>query len=287
MASSRPLVPSAPFTAERLAHHLHTADPSDAPTVLAWVVPGPGADPQVRRWVPPGILGHPVDHLVGFRAPPDWAAVALLATGRARHLDHPRRPPCPVRSTLVVDGTGAAAAISERRDDGRPVAAGSVEGWTVDVLRRVLGVACAPPTTGTGALAEITWLERLVRALCQRPDARRTWAWMADAHPFRRLGPVPSPATLAARTRSSPITWAQLRRATPLDPLPAEHHGPPGRVLAARDWFDDGSLSRWALAVAPPADQLVGDVAELLDEPLRARLGDALVTVALPTPDRP
>jgi hypothetical protein len=50
---------------------------------------------------------HPLDGLVGFRAPSDWAGIGVIATGRAWHDDEPRRSPFPVRTVHLVSRSGA------------------------------------------------------------------------------------------------------------------------------------------------------------------------------------
>src|SRR5689334_16275442 len=63
----------------------------------------------------PGALGIPPDDLVGslvgFVAPPDWEALAVVVQGRSWLLDDRTTDPRPVRLTHVVDRHGSVASV--------------------------------------------------------------------------------------------------------------------------------------------------------------------------------
>lgn len=230
--------------------------------------------------LPPG-PGHPIEPLVGFVAPAAWDGVGLISTGRLRHLDRPDDDPQPTLSTVLLHRDGTAASIIGARGDAAHPIEDPPVGLVPDVLNRVLGRPTPPPDAPTGAVVELTWLDRIAMGLLDRSRGR-SWRWLADRHPLRGSGPVPAPDELAARTAmySEERTWAGLRLLAVAQDLPAVRCGPPGGTTApACTWFDDGSLSRWLLSRLPPAEALVPDLLSVLARHVGADLLAALAVV--------
>jgi hypothetical protein len=277
--SSSPLVTEAPSRG-RLAELIHRATTDGPVARLVSVHQDPVAERfELGFWdLPPG-AGHPVDPLVGFVAPQRWCAVGLVTSGRMRHLDRVDQIAQPTLATVLVHRDGTAASVvgapagSERMIEDPPV------GLVADVLNRVLGRPTPPPEEPTGTMVELTWLDRLAGGLLHPRGRVRSWRWMADRHPLRGGGPVPSPEELAARTAaySEQRTWADVRFFGAEQELPAARFGPPdGTTALAATWFDDGSLSRWLLSTLPPADALVPDLLAVLPDHVGADLLTAL-----------
>lgn len=230
-------------------------------------------------WDPPPVADHPMEPLVGFVAPDAWDAIGVVCTGRLRHLDTPGTEPERTLSTVLLHRDGSAASVitvadgEPRHLDEPPV------GLVPDVLNRVLQRPTPPPESTTGALVELTWLDRIAAGLLTQRGRGRSWRWLADRHPLRGGGPLPDPDELAARTAaySHERTWAGLRLLAMTDDLPAVRWGPPGGTTEpACTWFDDGSLSRWLLSRLPPAEALVPDLLAVLSSQAGADLLAAL-----------
>lgn len=280
---SSPLLPAAsPPSLARIASVVHRSS-TDGPTArVVSVRLGADATMDLGFWdVPPSSL-HPIEPLVGFVAPPEWDAIGLVSTGRLRHLDRPEEAPEPVMSTVLLGrDASAASVIGPPGEDGRPIDSAPF-GLVPDVLRRTIGHPTPPPEASTAALVELTWLDRLAAGVLQQRPRVRSWRWLADRHPLRNGGTVPSPDELAARTAAygQERTWADLRLLGVTDDLPAVRWGPPGGSTApAATWFDDGSLSRWMLSKLPPAEALVPDLLAVLPTHVGADLLAALEAV--------
>lgn len=272
---SSPPVPSAAPSLARVASVIHRSSTDGPIARVVYLQLDDGDSFDLGFWdVPPAPL-HPVEPLVGFVAPPEWSAIGFVSTGKLRHLDRPDEPPQPVMSTVLIGREGdAASVIGAPGADGQPI--GDVPiGLVPDVLHRVLGRPTPPPEATTGALVELTWLDRLAGGLLHQRQRVRSWRWLADRHPLRASGPVPGPEELAARTAAygQERTWAGLRLLAATDDLPAVRWGPPGGSTApACTWFDDGSLSRWMLSKLPPAEALVPDLVSILPRHVGADL---------------
>lgn len=218
-------------------------------------------------WDVPPAPGHPIDPLVGFVAPASWGAVGLVSSGRLRRLDRPDDEPRATLSTVLISRDGSAASIIAAPGDDEQILDEPPVGLVPDVLRRVLELPTPPPDASTATVVELTWLDRIAAGLLHARSRGRSWRWLADRHPLRGGGPVPSPEELAARTASygEERTWAGLRLLAVAQDLPATRYGPPGGTTApACTWFDDGSFSRWLLSSLPPAEALVPDLLAVL-----------------------
>lgn len=241
---------------------------------------------------------HPLAFLVGFEAPADWAAIGVVCTGRARHLDDRDGSPVAVRVAQVVArsgawasswtplgplGTGpAAAAFGD--PDANVAAGGAPEaptGRVDDALRRALGLATPPPPApeGSALLWATQWLDELVIDAVAGADGRdarrrRPLATLVAAHPAVAafdLDPARTtlPELVAAGHRLTALrTWPQMREACAGGRW---HHDEVEPATAA--WLDDGAFARWLLGAYP-------DLADL-----RATLGALLAPSALDVVD--
>ena len=62
--------------------------------------------------------------------------------------------------------------------------------------------------------------------------------------------------------------------------MPASQHGPPdGRPTTPREWFDEGTLSRWLTRHAVPAELVLPDLLSVLPPHLGESLLVALVEI--------
>jgi hypothetical protein len=171
---------------------------------------------------------HPLDHLLGFVAPPTWSAIGVVCFGWAapavdldpdRHTAagrpslHPER--CRVRVVSLVDRSGTTWATAALEDG--TVVDEPGEGTVADALRRCLRLPTAPPPVGTAELFAALWLADVAAA--GRP---LSWTEAALRHPALRLlardGHRPQPedvgaAAVACRDRSTRCR----RRARPVD----------------------------------------------------------------------
>lgn len=284
--SSPPVTTDGPPTLDRIAGLVHRAT-HDAPVarVVHLDVDHDAETFDLGFWDAPPTPNHPLEPLIGFIAPPSWDAIGLVSTGRVRHLDQSDgvdAEPERTLSTVLLHRDGTAASV---------ITIGGADPWHLDeppiglvpdILNRVLQRPTPPPDVATGALVELTWLDRLAGGLLTQRRHIRSWCWLADRHPLRGSGPVPSPEELAARTASysAERTWAGLRLLSSVEDLPAVRWGPPGGSHAlACTWFDDGSIARWLLSRLPPAEALVPDLLSVLPPPVGADLLGALVEV--------
>jgi hypothetical protein len=231
--------------------------------------------------------GHPLEVLMGFRAPRHWRLIGVSCTGEARQVRRARRSPGTlpegdaVTVTLLVDRGGDAACVVRRGDEVTPMP-GRPEGTVADACRRALDLPTAPPPGSTLGLWTLTWLDRLVDVASRADACSRltTWAQVAELHPAvgrltGEIAGVSGPAALAASAwaLAETWTWARLRA----DPAVVELPGrPPSPQLAA--WMDDGMWARWLLSRLPGRADLLAAVRALL--PVRLAEGVEVVTQA-------
>ena len=278
--------PTEPPSLDRLASIVHEAVADLGRPRVVHVAMDPTEETfDLGFWDVPAVSGHPIEPLVGFVAPRSWDAVGFVSSGRLRHLDRPESPPERTLTTVLFHRDGTTASVIGPPGSVPRLLDGPPEGLVPDVLNRVLGRPTPPPDQPTGALVELTWLDRILGGAASLRGRRQSWVWLADRHPLRGAGPLPDAGELAARTEaySHERTWAGLRLLAITDDLPAVHIGPPGGSTApACTWFDDGSLSRWLLGRLPPAEAVLPDVASMLAPAVRDALLAALTTAHLP-----
>lgn len=228
---------------------------------------------------------HPLDVLLGFRAPKAWAGLGVVCfgwaapaaddvdpsrhTARRRPSRHPAR--CRVRVVTLVDRKGREQGTATLEDGTVVDEPGS--GTVSDALRRCLGLPTAPPPVGSAELFAAHWLVSVAGAT--PPPA--SWREVASLHPAMRL--------LAAgghRLRTDELVGGgrTLHRAMPWEQLRL-------RAAAGRDdglgippdiaeWMDDGMFARWALAGVTPLPVLLRECADRLDDHVLFRLRNTL-----------
>jgi hypothetical protein len=236
--------------------------------------------------------GHPLEVLMGFRAPLHWRLIGVSCTGEARHVRRARRSPGTlpegdaVTVTLLVDRDGDAACVVRKGDEVTPMP-GRPEGTVADACRRALDLPTAPPPRSTLGLWTLAWLDRLVDVASRADAASRlaTWAQVAELHAAvgpltREVAGASGPAALAASARAlaEAWTWARLRADPAVVELPDRRPSP---QLAA--WMDDGMWARWLLSRLPDRADLLAAVRALLP----ARLAEGVDVVAQAAWGRP
>jgi hypothetical protein len=244
-----------------LAHLLATggvvaAEVARADAVLAVGVSDAPGDPRAGCLHLRELVADPVDALVGFVAPAEWWAFGVVAPASLHSLEHGGRGQerRGFRVAHLVSRHGAARAVAVGPEGVELVTgprAAAPAGRVPDVCRRVLGLATAPPTTGTGALFVTRWLDdALARAIAgdegHADDLRAGDRLAALAADFDRRW-----------------SWDRLRRACAAGE-PAVH----GMSAGEAAWWDEGGFSRRAFeGYLAPATML-----DLLGE-LRPRAG--------------
>lgn len=219
-----------------------------------------------------------VGSLVGFVAPPDWEALAVVVHGRAWLLDDRSADPRPVRLTHVVDRDGRVASVLRYPGD-EPDADAPGEGRLVDVCRRALGLATAPPPDDSTELWALLWLDGLITRI-GRGERIRGLVAAAHAHPAIELVAEHEPHLLdeaVARLvrlgtlMGSHRPWPKLREAAAAGEWAVE-----GLTADAAAWMDDGLFARWVLTDFPPLDDYLAELADLLPEPVIDGIRDVL-----------
>jgi hypothetical protein len=276
-----PLLPE-PDRLDRLVTLLDAACRDDGwhqPHRLVFVEPDPD-DPDAVGF---GfrVLGageHPLDHLLGFVAPPAWSALGLICFGWAsppsddgggRPSEHPERRRVRVVSLLDRSGDERATATL---DDGTVVdEPGS--GTVSDALRRCLGLATPAPPVASGELFAARWLQAIAAS-----DRRLTWSEAALLHPAMQLRaatgfrPQPEELVHTGRSLARTLSWGELRLRAAAGQVDDGVSVPPD--LAA--WMDDGMFARWVLAGLPPFPPLLRRCARVLAPEVLRRLRRAL-----------
>lgn len=247
------------------------------PAQLVRIDPGDGALGIAIRPLPPG--RHPEEALLGFRAPPGWPTLGLIAEGEgapitaagaatdgipgrsrgARQSTCTRPAGRRVRIALLATRQGSVVSQLRVGDDEPSVAVhrpGELPaGRLVDLLLRALALPTVPAMPTTTALWATLWLE----ALATTTPAPVTWPAVAALHPAMRhaTAPCPTPQALSevAATAGAVVSWERLRR----DAAAGSWHPP---RLSADDaaWMDAGAFARWVLGELPGLD-VVGEVA--------------------------
>ncbi|MGI9602869.1 MAG: hypothetical protein ACR2QE_13370 [Acidimicrobiales bacterium] len=230
----------------------------DAPVAVGVTLIDDAAELHVRPLPEPD----PTGGLIGWRAPPHWAAFAIVAPARCRSAP-------PHRS---VDGvahlvTRTELAVTRLSTDGRPADHRMVaEGWIPDLCRRVLALPTDPAATTTAHLLAVTWLDRILVDVIEgdldhpRPDWDRCRELLGTTCPLpdHRLGGLG--AAFADRW-----PWAAVRASA----LERPHFG---LTPAQARWFDAGSFSRYVLSGFALVDELLDDVTELVSPDAAPRL---------------
>lgn len=204
--------------------------------------------------------------VLGWTAPPDCAAVGVVATGRAYRLPGLDEPPAVSSGKLtlccVVCRDGRVGWRSE--SPGGPVLEEAPrDGLMLDVLRRSLGLPTPPPEQPLGLLHSAAWLTRLTLAgACTR---RLTWREALALHPALQLSPGCGDPLEAIRSQGSSRDWETYRLAAASD-----LRGPKWKSDIAA-WMDEGSFSRWVLGALPRVEELSAAARAVLQPPAARR----------------
>ncbi|MDH3680847.1 MAG: hypothetical protein OEV40_12945 [Acidimicrobiia bacterium] len=202
-----------------------------SPTVPATAIVGLEAG-HPSTFAVAALPGHPLDTLVGFRAPPSWWGLVVVgafaptgsvaeASGRIAHgID---------RSGVTVTRFLPAGAVTARPRFG-------TTDLVDDACRRALGLPTRPPQLPVGLAIEIAELDRLV-------------ALAIDG----RLGR----ADLRLPVLHEP-TWSELRN------LAADRIGD-AEIRRWLAWADEGVMSRFVHQRLPEPTDLVTTLADLVD----------------------
>jgi hypothetical protein len=261
--------------AERLLHDLGSAEPEGA-----WLigvpdgppVGGPAASHQ-HAVLSPLPEADPPSGLLGLEAPPHWWAVGLLAPATTSPLTG-EGPTVAGRLVHLLARDGCEMTLHVA-DAGRvEQLACASEGRVVDLCRRALGLATAPPPPDVTPYVVDVWLGTVVRAALVRPGL--SWSEVVRLHPA--LDPAdpgddtapPRPAEMVAHTRQlgAALDWEKLRRTS------IEHDRTPLGELSACDalWMDAGCFARWLRGESPRW----ADTMEILDGLLAPTASDRL-----------
>lgn len=214
---------------------------------------------------------HPVDQLLGFRAPAAWDAFGVTVAGRT--VPYPGAVPGggpladhrPLLLTFLAGRDGSTAAYL-LPDGDEPVlldepAGSEAQGAIADLCWRVLGRPTAPPQVTVGQFWATWWLDRIVSAGAADPAWSPSWEQLCLLHPD--AGRWPAGADAPAHEPS----WHRLRT----DPDLA-HLVPPAASRDVLDWMDDGMFARWSTGALPDPGDLLDAVAELLPSQLVDRV---------------
>lgn len=230
-----------------------------------------------------------MEHLIGWTAPEECWGIAVVAPCTiyetetqkdggdwVRPIEKPGRRGNWVCSLLARDGRCAGRI---HRPDGTTMnLPGSGEGFTMDAMKRALGMATSPPQHSSAALVARIWLGSIGDMLDGEPDRRVTWADVVALHPVaeavREFGADfdDPPRDISELLALSDVwSWEYLhRRAIELSTLA------PAIDSDLARWMDVGMFSRWVLAGLPPAPTLLAEVRGRLPSNVRRRLNSAV-----------
>ncbi len=240
------------------------------------------------------IDGHPSQHLLGFTAPAEWSCLGVATSGWASTYDTVRngipqrtgtdRYRC--RVLHVVTRTGAAISIY-RDERSEPLVhrwqgpLADHGGLIDDCLRRALDLpsVAAPPTTIE--LWALVWVDRVLREAVDGQLDRGTWTAVAGAFSaFDFLDGARDDPRLfrwatdhmarAGELLADAYPWSRIREHCRLGT------GPVAFSPDLAEWMDDGMFARTILEAMPPLDQVLADLADLLDPAAHRRLIDTI-----------
>lgn len=256
---------------QRLADELIDEDRWWGPTRLLRIGRLEGDDVEIGV---KEIDGHPVDELLGFTAPDEWAAFGVACVGwGARYAENdeelvargsgPRRPsqdPKRVRTRQVLllgrDGSRA----DRMRMQGGPVSTTPSIGFVPDTLRRCLGLPTDPPPAPVAEFLRGLWLAR-VAALGRPGGMSLTWEEIEELRPALADEPL--------------LHWDHLRLL-----IASGRVAVPGISPSIAAWADAGMCSRILLSQLTPARTLQRDAEKCMSGATRRRLRAALAELA-------
>ena len=244
-------------------------------------------DGALIRVAPDGTLSwrslhgaHPLQVLVGFVAPPEWAAIGVSNAGWAHPLDATgrprRRPDAPsVQVTVLFSRSGVAVGVL-RKGAGVSELPDPPEGVVADACRRALVLPTAPPPATTAELWALTWLDRIVEVAARAGGPAHLAAWPAVAALHPAAGPPPHPAdpsalAAAAVALAEAWPWSRLRSEPSVVDVPGV-----GRPADLAAWMDDGMWARWLLAGLPGWTDALAAVHALLPPAMAIAVTDTV-----------
>ena len=224
---------------------------------------------------------HPLELLLGNRAPDTWEAVAVVASGtvmaRGRCSDAAPRAGSRVAAVSVTARRGPeiSLVVDERC---RPVAAATVgEGLVPDAARRFLGLASPPAEEPVTVWWAVDWLRDVAELLASGTE-RYGLADLVAAHPAVARDELPEGTSSLVRflvergwDHAQLTGWEGVRTSLAAGLL---SDGSVPAELAA--WFDAGSFSRYALAVRPWPGELLDVLGPGLDPVVSRALSQIL-----------
>ena len=255
-----------------LARSVESLRPAASPP--AWAeIGGTLRDPTTIRW------HDGVETLIGFRAPPECAAIAVVANGWG----HGVHDPCSDRAGPIVPGERrrirVVCLVTRAGERAGYLRIGShiavheapAQGRVLDSMLRSFGLPTAPPES-TARVQAVVWLANL-EAHVLLANGPLTWEAAANLHPgvigLEALGETVPLDLLPDVLRASSTAWTWSDVAETLGDIP-----PP----EIREWMDEGMLSRWLTDALPDVDALLARVS--------ARLPPAVVSEVRATLDQ-
>lgn len=244
-------------------------------TDTLWAFEGPGSAP------PPRLIAtfEVVDDLIGVRGR-GWRGIALVASST---VDGVEQTVCLVQSVCGC----AAVAVSDRHGTVAPVdISGGVDGFLVDLCRRILGLDCSPEPTPPIEAIWACWLTIVLDLAADPATAAHvaTWDDLVAVHPLASHGGFFDPdgraraaAEIADRTWDLAGWWTwewmraesiELERSEPFSSIRDELD----LDADALEWMDVAMFARWTLSVHRSVDELLDDCSLFLEPTLVDRL---------------
>ncbi len=205
----------------------------------------------------------PVERLIGFDAPREWAAVSVLAGGTTAAGF--------VMTAAAVTRSGHRVAIVNGPGCD-PLCTDAPTGRLIDACVRSLGLPTDPPPPTTLDAVRGLWLDLIMeRAVAGGPSP--TWTEIMRLHPAWIGGRRPQTGSLVRMEErmTRALGWSELRAAVRDGSWPMATIDP-----AAAAWMDDGMFARAVLAELPDRSTLRADLGDLLSPRLLARLDRVL-----------
>lgn len=204
---------------------------------------------------------------LGWSAPPQCRALAMVATGRVRAIDEAVEMPASlasgrpggVRMACVVGRSGSVG-WHMVLPDGSVFEEMPESGRMLDVMLRCLNLPTPPPSEPPDVMVAYGWLAALLHG--DPPDHLLGWSELLDFHPAligccQDLFAQMKETVIGFETGSG--SWEEVRVAVAA--------GDAGDALVPpelADWMDEGMFARWILGSMRPLE-------DMLDE-LRPRL---------------
>lgn len=268
----------APAVIERVASLLLDVAPATAGALVGIrPVDADGFELAVK----PASASGPLHDLLGWRAPPDWAALVVVSGAEvADH--HAGRERGTV--ALVVTRAGGQSAFL-RRDDGPPEELDPGHGRVLDACRRALGLGTAPPRATVQDMWVVRWLDHLVEALASGEEVGPAEA--TALHPLAELlGPGDDLASLAW-SHLARASWADLRWLAAQRDRAADEPDEELLTAALARWMDDGMVQRWLMDALPGRGELLAALADLASPAVLALVEQVLAAWAEAAPPMP